>query len=101
MSYATEQSVLNTQWNAAQEAHLAEMERRRPFILLRPRIFPDGSHWCALYGDNLQEGVAGFGETPEAAAKDFDKNWREQRATYQSAPAQQTQNDRCPGDADQ
>jgi len=21
--------------------------------------------WCALYGDNLQDGVVGFGESPE------------------------------------
>lgn len=52
-----------------------ERERSRPFMLLRPRMFPDGNMWCALYGDNLQEGVAGFGETPEKAAVDFDIQW--------------------------
>ena len=27
----------------------------------------DGDQWCALYGENLQEGVAGFGRTPAEA----------------------------------
>ena len=31
------------------------------------RIFPDGDMWCALIGPDLQEGVAGFGTTPEQA----------------------------------
>lgn len=47
----------------------------RPFYLLRPRVFPDGNQWCALYGDNLQEGVAGFGDTPAKAAHQFDVKW--------------------------
>jgi hypothetical protein len=47
----------------------------RPFIMLKPAIYPDGSQWCALYGENLQEGVAGFGDTPEAASRAFDKEW--------------------------
>lgn len=50
-----------------------------PFILLKPRIFPDGNQWCALYGDNIQEGVAGFGDTPAKAQTDFDKNWLNQK----------------------
>ncbi len=52
-----------------------ERERARPFVLLRPRMFPDGDQWCALYGDNLQDGVAGFGDTPANAAVDFDVQW--------------------------
>jgi len=27
-------------------------------------ISHDGDKWCALVGDNIQEGIAGFGETP-------------------------------------
>ena len=57
------------------------MEKLRPFYLLRPAIYPDGNQWCALYGDNLQEGVAGFGDTPEQAAIQFDVNWMNQRLT--------------------
>ena len=35
----------------------------------------DGDQWCALYGENLQEGVAGFGRTPAEAMADFDQAW--------------------------
>jgi len=59
-------------WN---EMYAAACEQRRPFIQLRPRIFIDGNQWCALYGENLQDGVAGFGDSPEAAAWAFDKAW--------------------------
>jgi len=49
-------------------------EQQRSSILLRPSLSIDGNQWCALYGDNLQDGVAGFGDTPEKALLDFDKN---------------------------
>lgn len=78
MSYATEQGVLNGQWNAAEMAFQAEVLRASPHVLMRPAVSPDGNMWCALYGEDLQCGVAGFGETPEKACADFDKNWREQ-----------------------
>jgi hypothetical protein len=54
-------------------------EMTRPFVLLKPRMFPDGNMWCALYGENLQEGVAGFGDTPEKAAIAFDFEWRNRK----------------------
>lgn len=31
------------------------------------RVFKDGMEWCALVGKDIQEGVAGFGMTPEKA----------------------------------
>lgn len=46
-----------------------------PSTHFRPRVFPDGNRWCALYGEDLQNGVAGFGKTPEGAIADFDHNW--------------------------
>lgn len=33
--------------------------------------FKDGNQWCYLYGDNIQDGIAGFGETIFKAAWDF------------------------------
>lgn len=44
-------------------------------VRMRPRVFPDGTAWCCLYGDNLQEGVAGFGDTPAQACHAFDLAW--------------------------
>lgn len=68
------------QWSAAYAAQLVEEQRGRPFMLLRPKMYPDGNKWCALYGDNLQDGVCGFGDTPDLAAADFDRNWTQQRS---------------------
>jgi len=51
-------------------------ELTRPSILLRPKISIDGDQWRALYGDNLQDGVAGFGKSPDEAFRNFDENWR-------------------------
>jgi hypothetical protein len=47
-------------------------EMRRPSVLYRPALSADGDSWCALLGDNLQEGLAGFGDTPDAAMRAFD-----------------------------
>lgn len=47
----------------------------RPSVMMRPRIFIDGNQWCMLYGENLQDGVAGFGDSPMLAAYAFDKAW--------------------------
>jgi hypothetical protein len=55
----------------------AAWQMKRPCVLFRPKIFIDGNRWCALYGENLQDGVAGFGDTPEKAMDDFDSQWKE------------------------
>ena len=39
------------------------------------KVYPDGDVWCALYGENVQEGVAGFGDTPHKAVLDFNATW--------------------------
>lgn len=50
-------------------------EMKRPSMMLKPQLSIDGNQWCALHGENLQEGNAGFGDTPELAYRDFDHNW--------------------------
>jgi hypothetical protein len=67
-----EQAVINAQLNT-------EILRQRPHVLMQPRVFPDGNKWCALYGDDLMSGVAGFGDTPEGACYDFDMAWGQNR----------------------
>ncbi len=47
----------------------------RPSSRLRPALSIDGNKWMAMYGLDLQQGVGGFGDTPEEAMLDFDKNW--------------------------
>lgn len=50
-------------------------EYNRPSAVWRPKLTIAGDHWCALYGTDLQEGVAGFGKSPEAAMRAFDVAW--------------------------
>lgn len=79
---------MNEEWSrhaANTIAHWAEVsgaaiqqaatQHERPSVLYRPSLSIDGNQWCALYGDNLQDGVAGFGNSPEDAMWDFDRNW--------------------------
>jgi hypothetical protein len=54
--------------------HIVEL--LRPCNIKKPRVFKDGDQWCALLGENLMEGVCGFGDTPELACVAFDKEWR-------------------------
>lgn len=58
-----------------QDFCIAAGEMQRPSVLYRPDLFPDGSKWCALYGKDLQHGIAGFGDSPAGAMIDFDRQW--------------------------
>jgi hypothetical protein len=53
----------------------AAKDQMRPSAIYRPALSIDGNQWCALYGENLQDGVAGFGDSPALAMDDFDANW--------------------------
>lgn len=65
----------------AAEAQLKfQLERLRPSFLFRPKLLLDGNQYCALYGEDIMSGCAGFGDTADAAMRDFDKNWLEQKA---------------------
>lgn len=77
--------AVQTALRDANLSHYAEMAMRsvqdvaseymRPSVMMRPSLSIDGNMWCALYGDNLQDGVAGFGESPVKAMWDFDTAW--------------------------
>ena len=47
-------------------------------------MYLDGNKWCCCRGNfvNLQESLAGFGETKEAAISDL---WRKEDAAYEAA----------------
>ena len=40
--------------------------------------FKDGNAWCVLWGEDIQEGIAGFGSTPYKAVIDFNKRMHEE-----------------------
>ena len=61
---------------------MCDLAEKRSLVLLgelKPKLSKDGNMWCFLYGTDLQEGVAGFGETPYKAMLDFEKNFREEK----------------------
>jgi hypothetical protein len=63
-------------------------EQQRPSMLLRPKLLLDGNQYCALYGDDLMSGIAGFGDTADAAMRDFDKNWTQSKAPIAEKPVE-------------
>lgn len=50
-------------------------EQMRPASIFKPKLYRDGNQWCALLGEDLQSGVAGFGDSPAEAMWDFDVQW--------------------------
>ena len=71
---ATYDAVMNSRIDFQVErlANIIADELTAPHVLLRPKIFLDGDSWCCLYGENIQEGVCGFGKTPREACANFD-----------------------------
>jgi hypothetical protein len=70
-------------WTAMRAGELVTMlecELMRPSVLFRPHLAKDGDAWSVLYGDNIQEGVCGFGDSPDAAMRDFDQHWTDKIA---------------------
>lgn len=89
--------MLDEQWQqhiASSAAHWCDMSKaavdsaaaqyERPSAVFRPRLSIDGDQWCALYGENLQDGVAGFGDSPADAMWDFDRAWGAKLPTQQA-----------------
>ena len=54
---------------------LVEQEEYNLFALLKPKLVKDGNQWCCLYGENLQERILGFGDTPYLAILAWAKEW--------------------------
>jgi hypothetical protein len=46
-----------------------------PTAMRQPRLLARGKVWIALLGPNLEEGIAGFGNTVEAALRGFDAQY--------------------------
>lgn len=76
-NYAAEIQIraAKLQVQAAEVELMTAQEFGNPSMMLKPKLFLDGNLWCALYGDNIQDGVTGFGSSPSKAYEDFDKNW--------------------------
>lgn len=66
---------------AAQARLLAAELQCQPHVYLKPDLCKDGDMWSVLYGPDVQQGVCGYGETPQKTMEDFDNNWRNQKIT--------------------
>lgn len=58
--------------------YTAPVEHMRPSTVYKPKLFIDGDEWCALFGENIQDGVAGFGKSPAKAMYAFDCAWEKE-----------------------
>lgn len=67
----------------------AAWEQMRPSVVFKPTLSKDSNMWCALFGENLQEGVAGFGETPAKAMYAFDTAWLSPSGSHIIPPAEE------------
>ena len=79
----TANGIIHAVSMAGQRAVEAASQYDLPSVLYRPRLFPDGDMWCALYGENLQDGFAAFGKSPGDAMHQFDMTWHK---TLPAAP---------------
>ena len=60
----------------SERSRAVEAEELNLFILLGCTLLRDGNQWCVLYGKDLQEGIAGFGDSPMKAIWDFNKQFK-------------------------
>lgn len=61
-----------------EEARIIETAEMNLVIIFGAKLSIDGNQYCWLHGDNLQDGIAGFGKSPYLAALDFDKNFHKE-----------------------
>lgn len=50
---------------------LTDIEMWQVITSLGIKPYKDGNQWCYLYGDDIQSGICGFGNTIKEAAFDF------------------------------
>ena len=82
LSFEDSQAICNRVCNQLDLEHqskmavLVEQEELNLFTMLKPSLTLDGDMWCVLVGENLQEGICGFGKSPLLAIYEFNKNFR-------------------------
>lgn len=70
---------------AANAIQCAAAEYERPSVLFRPKLSIDGDQWCAMYGENLHDGVTGFGSSPADAMFAFDREFNKVLSVKEAA----------------
>ena len=54
---------------------IVEQQEFNLFQMLKPKLYKDGDQWCCLYGEDVMEGIVGFGDTPFKAIIDWNSAW--------------------------
>lgn len=56
-------------------SHIRDVIESLPIYAASYRLVPyrDGNQWCVLLGEDLQSGIAGFGDSPALAIADFER----------------------------
>ncbi len=54
---------------------LVEQSEYSLFAQLKPKLYQDGNKWCVLHGENIQTGIAAFGDTPQEAVMAWNMEW--------------------------
>lgn len=76
MSEQTDEAVSHAAWRVGQAAETCanaiEAFHATWGAVLKPNLSKDGDMWCAMHGENLQEGVSGFGTNPAKALMAFE-----------------------------
>lgn len=76
MNEQTQVDISHAAWQVGQSAQVLAQEiagyHATWFSVLKPKLFKDGSMWCALHGEDLQVGISGFGDTPAKALFAFE-----------------------------
>ena len=85
MDKIMQQVISNEDAERLRKFHRSQIKLARPSFVFKPKIYPDGNIWCALYGEDLQNGICGFGNTPDDACADFDKNFQNQTMEFNDA----------------
>lgn len=78
MEQETLLSILTGQYGEILETHAMW----QCIAALGAKLSKDGNRWCFLWGENLQEGICGFGETVYQAAWDFYSNIKTESAEW-------------------
>jgi len=69
---------LESEYWETKTANEIELQEIRVISALNLELKKDGNQFCYLYGKDLQDGIAGFGDTPAKAANDFCRSFNNQ-----------------------
>jgi hypothetical protein len=65
------QDLINSQLELV-NCQLLEAQRKSSWATVLGLVpYKDGDCWCVLYGDDIQSGICGFGESPSKAMLAF------------------------------